>query len=232
MVIYKTTNLLNNKFYIGKDEKNNPKYLGSGKILKLAISKHGIENFKKEILEVCSNKKQLEEQEKFWIDKLSATTLGYNITEGGTGGQTKFKKIYQFDKNGKLIKEWESAAIITKTLQIDASAILKACKGKLLSVKGFLWSYNNETKPFVDTRAIEVLQYNKLGELIKIWSSVSEIIKKMKISDRQIQQTLDKTNLTAKGFIWIRRKKIIENKITLQKSGNFGNKNATKNKNK
>ena len=29
MIIYKTTNLLNGKFYIGKDEKNNPKYLGS-----------------------------------------------------------------------------------------------------------------------------------------------------------------------------------------------------------
>ena len=51
MVIYKTTNLLNGKFYIGKDEKNNPEYLGSGKILKQSISKHGVEQFKKEILE-------------------------------------------------------------------------------------------------------------------------------------------------------------------------------------
>ena len=41
MVIYKTTNLLNGKYYIGKDEKNNSDYLGSGKILKLAINKNG-----------------------------------------------------------------------------------------------------------------------------------------------------------------------------------------------
>jgi hypothetical protein len=33
MIIYKTTNLVNGKYYVGKDEKNNPEYLGSGKIL-------------------------------------------------------------------------------------------------------------------------------------------------------------------------------------------------------
>lgn len=38
MVIYKTTNLINGKVYIGKDSNDDPKYLGSGKILKLAIN--------------------------------------------------------------------------------------------------------------------------------------------------------------------------------------------------
>ena len=33
MIIYKTINLLNGKVYVGKDEKNNPNYYGSGKIL-------------------------------------------------------------------------------------------------------------------------------------------------------------------------------------------------------
>ena len=80
MVIYKTTNLLNGRYYIGKDEKNNPDYLGSGKILKLAINKNGRENFKKEILEVCQTRKILNDREKYWIKSLSATTLGYNIT--------------------------------------------------------------------------------------------------------------------------------------------------------
>ena len=41
MVIYKTTNMINGKIYIGQDIKNNPKYLGSGKILKLSIRKYG-----------------------------------------------------------------------------------------------------------------------------------------------------------------------------------------------
>lgn len=228
MVIYKTTNLLNGKFYIGKDEKNNPEYLGSGKILKLAINKNGKENFNKEILESCETREELNEREIYWINTLSATTFGYNIADGGTGGRTKFKTIFQYGKDGKFIKEWGSAADIERELKFDSSSILKACKGKLLSVKGFIWSYNDTPEPFIDTRAIEVLQYNRIGELIKIWPSVNKVKDEMCISDRQIQYTLDKLNLTAKGFIWLRRKGDIKAKITIIKSGHFGNKNAAK----
>lgn len=78
MVIYKTTNLINNKIYIGKDSKNNPNYLGNGK-----------ENFKKEILKHCSSREELDRAEKYWIKKLNAIEKGYNIAEGGTGGRTR-----------------------------------------------------------------------------------------------------------------------------------------------
>jgi group I intron endonuclease len=88
MIIYKTTNLVNGKFYIGKDAKNKKSYLGSGNILKEAIKKYGKENFKKEILEVCTSLEELSEREKYWIEKLDAINLGYNLTEGGTGGDT------------------------------------------------------------------------------------------------------------------------------------------------
>lgn len=85
MIIYKTTNLINNKIYIGKDKKNNSKYLGSGKILKRAIKKYGQENFKKEILETCIDLEHLNEREKYWIEVL---TPDYNIAKGGDGGDT------------------------------------------------------------------------------------------------------------------------------------------------
>jgi group I intron endonuclease len=90
MVIYKTTNKVNGKFYVGKDEANNPNYLGSGYMLKSAIEKYGKENFEKEILEVCKNSKHLQEREIYWIAKLNALdhNLAYNIAEGGTGGNT------------------------------------------------------------------------------------------------------------------------------------------------
>ena len=230
MIIYKTTNLINGKYYVGKDEKNNPEYLGSGLLLNKAIKKYGRENFKKEILETCVDRKELNEREIHWIKKLKAVSIGYNIAEGGSGGNTKSETttVYQYDKNGFFIKKWKSAAEAERNLQIDQSSILKACKGKLLSVKGFIWSYNDKTTPFVDTRAIKVLQYDKHGCFIKEWCSIAEIKKEFKISDRHIQLTLDKPNKTAKGYIWLRKINEIKNKIEVPKSGYFNNKNAKK----
>ena len=72
MVIYKTTNLVNGKQYIGKDKHNNPNYIGSGTYLKKAIKKYGKENFKKEILEVCSSSKELMEREEYWLNYYDA----------------------------------------------------------------------------------------------------------------------------------------------------------------
>lgn len=89
MRIYKTTNLINNKIYVGKDRLHRDNYYGSGVIIRRAILKYGKENFKKEILEECEFEKELNEKEKFWIKELnSIVPNGYNITPGGEGGDT------------------------------------------------------------------------------------------------------------------------------------------------
>jgi group I intron endonuclease len=91
MIIYKTTNLINGKIYVGKQVNIRKKdvYLGSGKILKSAIEKYGRENFKKEILQECLTKEDLNHQEIFWIKELnSLQPIGYNIVFGGEGGDT------------------------------------------------------------------------------------------------------------------------------------------------
>jgi len=87
MIIYKITNLLNNKIYIGQDSKNNKYYFGSGRLIKQAIKKYGKENFTKEILCECSTKEELNQKEVYWINQLKATDrkVGYNMAPGGTG---------------------------------------------------------------------------------------------------------------------------------------------------
>lgn len=101
MIIYKTTNLVNGKIYIGQQSyMKNKYYLGSGNIIKRAINKYGKNNFKKEIIEDCKNQDELNEREIYWINALDSTNkeIGYNITFGGGGAlgikaskETKYK---------------------------------------------------------------------------------------------------------------------------------------------
>lgn len=103
MVIYKTTNTINSKFYIGQDSKNNPSYLGSGLYLKRAIEKYGKEHFIKEILQVCDDKDSLNAAEIYWIRELRATEIGYNIVDGGQGGNLG---KHSNEKTSKSLKEY------------------------------------------------------------------------------------------------------------------------------
>lgn len=87
--IYKTTNLINGKLYVGqhRSEVFDTKYLGSGKIIRQALNKYGKENFKCEILEWCASLEELNAREKFWIAEFDAVHSEdfYNIAEGGGG---------------------------------------------------------------------------------------------------------------------------------------------------
>ena len=83
--IYKITNKINNKTYIGKHQtKNlNDNYMGSGKLIKAAIKKYGIENFIKEILFIFDNETDMNNKEK---ELVVLSENSYNLCEGGKGG--------------------------------------------------------------------------------------------------------------------------------------------------
>ena len=89
MEIYITTNIINNKSYVGKDIHDKSQYLGSGLLIVAAVKKYGRENFVKEILETCTSKEILSKREIFWIkEKNTISPNGYNLTQGGDGGDT------------------------------------------------------------------------------------------------------------------------------------------------
>lgn len=88
--IYKTTNLLNNKFYIGMHSTSNLNdgYLGSGKKLKYSLQKYGIENFKCEIIEYYNDRKSLADRERELVNKnLLKDIMCMNLIIGGEGGR-------------------------------------------------------------------------------------------------------------------------------------------------
>ena len=90
--IYLIVNKLNGKTYVGQKrlytkEWNNDNYFGSGKHLKCAQKKYGIENFEKFLIQYCKSIDELNQQEAFWIEhyrKLGKAE--YNICNGGTFG--------------------------------------------------------------------------------------------------------------------------------------------------
>lgn len=84
--VYKTTNNINGKIYIGchKTTNINDGYLGSGTIIKRAIEKYGVENFTKEILKTFDNLKDAESYEAELVDKnFTLREDTYNINVGG-----------------------------------------------------------------------------------------------------------------------------------------------------
>ena len=88
-LIYKITNNINGKVYIGKHKTNdkNDGYMGSGLYLNHAQEKYGMENFTKEILFECSSEEEMNDKERELVNedfvKRSDT---YNIKLGGEGG--------------------------------------------------------------------------------------------------------------------------------------------------
>jgi group I intron endonuclease len=89
MYIYKITNNINNKQYIGlytKRVEESTNYYGSGKLINQAVKKYGKENFTKEILERdITDKSYLNDREIYWIAKFDTFNNGYNLTMGGQG---------------------------------------------------------------------------------------------------------------------------------------------------
>lgn len=106
-LIYKITNLINNRIYIGCHKTRDPddKYMGSSKSLANDIKIYGLTNFKKEILHYLTSEAEMLIKEREIVNedfvKLDST---YNKILGGSGSFTdiNLKKLNIYGKNGQL----------------------------------------------------------------------------------------------------------------------------------
>lgn len=85
-LIYRVTNLVNGKYYIGRHRTANAddSYMGSGIGIKRAIAKYGIENFSKEIIAESWDETNLWELEKQIVNtEVVKDSMSYNNSYGG-----------------------------------------------------------------------------------------------------------------------------------------------------
>lgn len=157
MLIYKITNILNGKCYVGqtisKLEQRWYKHChkSSGCLaLHNAIKLYGKENFTIEQIDTATNQDELNVKEKYWIEYFNCISPnGYNLKSGGKDCEytnesiakmkASLKKvwenkvspsaipIYQFDLSGQFIKQWSSATKAAETLKLSQPDIHRCC---------------------------------------------------------------------------------------------------------
>ena len=167
--IYKITNNINGKIYIGQTRVTEPQrwqqhvwhaYNDSDNdslLLCRAIKKYGKENFTRTIVEECDNW-FLNEREKYWINYFNSTNheIGYNVVEGGEG-HSKYS-------NEEIIKAYKDYGSITKAS--EAIGMSREQMSKRLQAMGIQ-----------TTREISVCQYDLQGNFIKEYSTMAEAAK-------------------------------------------------------
>lgn len=169
--IYKTINIINNKFYIGLHVTENPydNYLGSGILLKKAIKKYGRKNFKKEVLHIFDNKIDMINKEIELVNEtLIKNTKSYNYSKGGFGLSTlgDKKRIETIEKIRKSHKERcnkESSCQRLKTMLNKDKHIFKKI-GNKSSITQKLKYKNGYINPRTDFTIINI--YNEKDEKI------------------------------------------------------------------
>jgi hypothetical protein len=109
-IIYKTTNLVNGKFYIGKHKQYKESfdgYYGSGVLLAKAIKKYGKDNFVRITLFEFDNESDAYQQEIKVISENLSNPLCYNIRTGGTGRSYNSTEQSRYLQHKSAIARWQ-----------------------------------------------------------------------------------------------------------------------------
>ncbi len=140
--LYKTTNMINGKYYVGMHSTSNLEdgYLGSGKRLRYAINKYGKENFNKEVLQFFKSREELIKGEIEMVNEtLINDQLCMNLKPGGRGGfcneEHKNKWIKTGQKIGLIVikfkRQYDIVWIHKNALNMSKSIKLAIKKGNL-----------------------------------------------------------------------------------------------------
>lgn len=190
--IYKITNSINGKVYVGQavdikrrwQEHNShsfsPTHSSYNHTIHRAIRKYGIENFIFEVLEECSET-LLNEKEIYWIAKLNSKQNGYNMTDGGDSTANNWdRRVEQYSLKGEYLATYSAIRLAARKTGIDHATIGRCCNGKIKHAGGYLWVYEGETPKIPEKVKLrrKIGQYDLLtNKLIAIHDSAPAAVR-------------------------------------------------------
>lgn len=223
--IFITINKMNGKKYIGQStyKRNHAEYIGSGKILRRSIKKHGKSSFIKLILYVCKDKHDLNYMEIHYINLYNAVydETFYNLASGGQGGNLgpKVNKLISEKVTGSLNGMYrrphsEKAKELIRNSRIGKTTIFSNDSKKQIS--NTLTKFFSENRPARDriseqqksinkNRSVEdknIINDKRSRTLLSHWEDNTE--RKAKMSDRMdgINNPMYGVSPAVKGTKW------------------------------
>ena len=216
--IYKATNLINGKSYIGKTNQlkeriwqHMRRYEKEDCLFHQELSKYGDENFSWEILEETDSEKNAVLLEKKYIKEYNTIKpFGYNMNKGGVGGHNA-RPVVCLNFDGTFVKRYDSAADAQLEDGYCNSDVLLSCKNKLSRCKDKMFMFEDEyskngPKKYVKPESKnkkKIIQCDGKGQYISEYESVSEASSITGIPRARISSVLINANKHAQGYIFV-----------------------------
>lgn len=222
--IYKITNLINGKVYIGQSQDiyrrwKEHKYARNKRdcsALYGAFNKYGFENFSFEIIECCPLE-LLNEREIYYISLYHSyiddkKSNGYNMTKGGAlcfthvGDDDQGRRVYQYDLEGSFVAEYRNCTKAAKAVGLKSNTSICTAIKKQGCAGDYQWrDYKAEKiEPFVKHRRdlLKVYQYTLDGDFIQEFNSVQEAADAVNCSRSLIELCGAEKCQTGAGYRW------------------------------
>jgi group I intron endonuclease len=206
--IYKITNDINGKIYIGKTEnsieqrfkehcRESKRERAEARPLYRAMNKYGIEHFHIDLIEKTDKP---EEREKYWIEQFNSYHNGYNATLGGDG-----KSYLDRELLINTYLEKQNVAKTAKLLGIDAGHLREILKSNNIEIK-------SSQEIAKEKLSKKIAMYDLEGNLLENFSSLTEAAEYIQTEQNKttnirgiavhIRQVAQGKRKTAYGFTW------------------------------
>lgn len=221
-VIYKASNKINGKMYIGKTynlEKRKREHfrdIDNELPFHRALKKYGIKNFTWEVIDIAENDIKAREKETSWIKKLNTciharNSNGYNITLGGEGGVSwNSRPVVQFTFRGEYVNEYLSSAHADVASGLYRGAVFRAAQN-CGTACGYQWRFRDswtggDIEPYerpISIKRKKIIQMNLDGQILNVYDSIKDASRKTNIARSNISSCLTGRVHRAGGFQWI-----------------------------